>query len=499
MKLEKARIDFSDLQKKICAFNHATALIYYDGETVAPQDTAENRARSLGILHEELYKLKMGEETRDILYFLDENKDELSERERRAVEFMLRDFRKREAIPQKEYVKYETLLAEAQDAWHKAREEDDFSILEPYLERVFNTIRYFAECCMPGKDPYDYCLDNYEEGLDTATCEILFDAVRNEITPLLYAIAEKPQIDNSCLKGDFSAEDQENLALYLMELIGLDLNHVGLGTSEHPFTTFLGSHFDERIATRYLRKDFSFSMYNVLYEGGHVLYDTGQADNLAYTVLDGGTSMGILESQGRFYENIIGRSRAFINFIYPELKELFPVLSAYRAEDLYKAVNRVEASLIRTEADEVTFNLHTMIRYDLERAMVKGELAVKDLPDAWAAKYKEYMGVYVADDLNGVLQDIHWPFGAVGYFPAYVLGNAYGAQIAEKMGETVNLEKCIASGDFRHINDWNREHIWRHGGMYTAKELMEKFVGVPFSTDAYVKYLKNKYTEVYNL
>ena len=293
---------------------------------------------------------------------------------------------------------------------------------------------------------------------------------------------------------------QEELALYLMKVMGLDLEHVGLSTTEHPFTTSLGSHFDERITTHYKRDNFASSLFSVVHEGGHALYDTGSADDLAYTVLDGGVSMGIHESQSRFYENLIGRSRGFVNYIYPKLVELFPdALSHYTAEDIYKAVNKVEPSLIRTEADEATYCLHVMVRYELEKAIMHGELEVKDLPEAWNRLYKEYLGVDVPNDTKGVLQDSHWSSGSIGYFPSYALGTAYGAQFMKKMRESVDVEECLSKGDFGPINDWNREHIWKHGSLYTPKEILDKVLEGPFSTDAYVEYLEGKFEEIYEL
>ena len=500
MDLEKARVNFANLQKRLCAFNHATALIYFDGETSAPPNTADNRAQSLQILNEEMFLLKNGPETMDLLYYLDENRDWLSVKERRAVDFLLKDIRRQQNIPTEEFVQYGVLLTEAQDAWHRAREENDYKILAPKLSEVFATARTFAKYNSPDGDPYNYCLDLYEEGIDVETFDILFDSIRAEITPLLREIKEKPQVDDSCLKGDFPEEYQESLAIYLMELIGLNLNKVGLATAEHPFTTFLGSHYDERIATRYARDNFASSFFTMMNQGGHVLYETGQADNLAYTVLDGSASIGLMECQGRFYENIIGRSRAFIHYIYPELVELFPVpVGSYSPEDLYKAVNKVEASLIRIDSDELTFNLHVMVRYELEKAMIYDDLPVKDLADAWNQKYKEYLGIDVPDDVSGVLQDIHWPFGAIGYFPIYALGNAFSAQIAQKMGEQINIYDYVAEGNFKLINFWNKDKIWKYGGLFKSKEIMEKYVGAPISNDAYIKYLKDKYTEVYNL
>ena len=242
--------------------------------------------------------------------------------------------------------------------------------------------------------------------------------------PLLKKIKEKPQVDDAMLHGHFSEEKQAQLSDYLMRTMGLDLDHVGLSTTEHPFTTSLGSHFDERITTHYLEENFASSMFSVIHEGGHALYDTGSADDLAYTVLDGGVSMGIHESQSRFYENLLGRSRAFTGFVFPKLCELFPELSGHTAEEFYRAINKAEPSLIRTEADEVTYSLHVMVRYELEKRVMHGELKVHDLPGEWNRLYKEYLGVDVPDDKHGVLQDSHWSGGSIGYFPSYALSGA---------------------------------------------------------------------------
>jgi len=285
-----------------------------------------------------------------------------------------------------------------------------------------------------------------------------------------------------------------------MELIGLDLSHVGLSTTEHPFTTSLGSHFDERITTHYFEDDFVCSMYSVVHEGGHALYDTGSADDLAYTVLDGGTAMSIHESQSRFYENILGRSREFCALIFPKLQELFPEELANRtAEELYIAVNKAQPSLIRTEADELTYSLHVMIRYELEKRVMAGELAVKDLPAEWNRLYKEYLGIDVPDNRHGLLQDSHWAGGLVGYFPSYALGNAYGAQFLAKMKETVDVAACLKAGNLEPINAWNRENIWQHGTLYTPAEILDRVLGAPFNADYYIDYLTEKYKDIYGI
>ena len=500
MEIGQARLDFANLQKKICAFNHAAELIYFDGETAAPSGTAENRVQALEIINEELLKLKNGPESLELINFLSDNGDMLSVKERRAVDFLLRELRRKKNIPPEEYGRYGAYLSEAQALWHAAREENNFDILAPKLGQVVEMLREFARYNMPDKDPYDYCLDQYEEGLTVEIFDDLFEKIKEEIPPLLMAIKEKPQVDDSCLKGEFTEEDLQDFAAYILDLVGIDLNKVGLTTAEHPFTISLGSHFDERIATRYSKDNLGASLYTLLNQGGHALYETGQADNLAYTVLDGAAALSLTESQGRFYENIIGRSRSFIEYIYPELVEIFPIpIGNYSPEEIYRAVNKVEAGVTRINSDELTYNLHVMVRYELEKAMLRGDLSVKDLRDAWNEKYKKYLGIDVPDDLSGVLQDIHWPYGSFGYFPLYVLGNVFSAQITQKMNEDISVNDYVEEGNFKLINFWNKEKIWKYGGLFNSREIMEKYVGTPISVDVYIKYLKDKYTDIYRL
>ena len=300
MELQQSKQQLMDLQAKLSAYNHAVGLISYDGDTTAPRGTAANRAHALGILSEEIYRLSTGEETVALLDALDRQKEALDERERRMVELLLKDIRFMQKIPIKEYIEYQQLVVESQDAWHTAKENSDFAGFEPYLCRIVETQKRFARYAAPDRDPYDYWLNEYEPGLNRAKCDAFFERLRERLVPLILRVGEMPQVPDNCLKGDFPEERQEQLALYLMGLMGLDLDHVGLATTEHPFTTSLGSHLDERITTHYQRDDFSSSMFSVIHEGGHALYDTGSDDDLAYTVLDGGVSMGIHESQSRF-------------------------------------------------------------------------------------------------------------------------------------------------------------------------------------------------------
>lgn len=500
MTLENARAELYAIQRKLAAYYHAMGLISYDGATTAPKDTAANRGASLSVLSEEVYKLSTGEDTVNMLEFLDENKSELSEKEQRMVYLMLKDIREMRKIPMKEYVAYEELLVKADDIWHRAKEASDFELFRPTLEEIFETNKRFARYVEPDKDPYDHCLGQYEEGLNKQILDEFFQKLRNGIVPLIKKISETEQVDDSIRFGSFPEREQEKLSYKLMETIGLDLGHVGLSTTEHPFTTSLGSQHDVRITTHYFENDFVCSMYSVIHEGGHALYDSNSAEDLAYTVLDGGTAMSIHESQSRFYENIIGRSKAFCEYIFPTLVELFPEqMKGRTAQELYIAVNKAELSLIRTEADELTYSLHVMIRYELEKRVMAGELEVKDLPSEWNRMYKEYLGIDVPDDRHGVLQDSHWSGGMIGYFPSYALGNAYGAQFLSKMKQSVNVDECIRTGNFGPVNEWNRENIWKHGRLYTPAQIIDRVLGEPFDADYYIRYLTDKVKDVYGV
>lgn len=497
MDIIKAKEQLADFQSKMSAFNHAMSIIHYDAATVAPKGTAMNRAHTLSVLSEESYKLSTGEETVALLEYLDCHKTELSFAEARQVELLIKSIKDMQKIPMDEYVEYQKLLVEADDVWHKAKETSNFSLFEPVLEKIFETNKRFASYIAPEKNPYDYWLNEFEEGLSMEICDKFFSQVRSRLVPLIEKVRHTEQVSNDILHGDFNPSAQEKLAYYLMKVIGLDLDMVGLGTTEHPFTTSLGSHFDERITTHYYPEDFSYSMFSVIHEGGHALYDTGSADELAYTVLDGGVSMGIHESQSRFYENILGRSKAFTSYVFPKVQECFPQLSEYNADDFYKAVNRVEPSLIRTEADEVTYCLHVMIRYEIEKRVMAGELKIHDLPSEWNRLYKEYLGVDVPNDKMGVLQDSHWSGGAIGYFPSYALGSAYGAQFLRKMKESVDVDNDISEGKFDSINKWNRENIWKHGCLYKPNELLKRVLGEEFNPEIYLDYLEEKVRSVY--
>ena len=500
MTLEQAREKLTDLQKAVAAYQHALGLLFFDGATTAPRGTAANRGRTISVLSQALYQLNTRPDTVELLAFLEENRGQLTGREQRMVDLLRKEGRKMERIPAEEYMAFRRLSVEANAVWRTAKEHSDFALFAPYLQKRFDMSRQIARYCAPDMDPYDFWLGDNEEGISRARCDAFFDVVYHRIIPLLQAVQSRPQLDNAIIKGHFPIPQQAVLAHKLMDILQLDPLHVGLATTEHPFTTSLGSHLDERISTHYFEEDYSYSMFSVIHEGGHALYNTGSDDALAYTVLDGGVSMCVHESQSRFYENYLGRSRAFCEYLFPILREIFPEhLQNGTAEEFYRAINRVEPTLIRTQADELTYCLHVLVRYELEKAVMDGALSVDDMPGEWNRLYKEYLGIDVPDDRRGILQDSHWADGYLGYFPSYALGNAYGAQFLRKMRETVDVDDCLRRGDLGPINDWNRQHIWQYGCLYRPADLFRRATGEDFDPTVYTDYLEEKYTALYGL
>lgn len=498
MELHEALEKLDLLQRKQLAYGHAMGMISFDGDTVAPKGSAANRAETLGILSEEMYKLSTCEETIALLDELSERKDELDPMHRRIVEVMHKDIENTRKIPMDEYIAYQKLSVEAGDVWHKAKETNDYPRFMPYLEKLIEFSRRFAHYMHPDMPVYDALLDQYEKGLSREKCDQFFNTLRSELVPLIHQVAAAKQVDDSFLNGHFPLDKQRELSDYLMQVMGIDRNHCGIAETEHPFTTGF-TKYDVRITTHYYGDNFASSMYSVIHEGGHALYDLHPADNLAYTVLGGGVSMSIHESQSRFYENIIGRSYQFVKLIAPKLRELFPELSACSNEALYKAFNKAQPSLIRTESDELHYCMHIMVRYELEQKLMDGSLSVQDLPREWNRLYKEYLGVDVPNDKEGVLQDVHWAGGMFGYFPSYALGSAYGAQLLSKMKETVDVDAAIESGNLAPVNHWLEENIWKHGGLHEPGILLEKALGQPFDPMYFVRYLKDKFSAIYEL
>ncbi len=498
MELKEALEQLEELQQKIFAYRTANSSLYLDGVTVAPKDTSAGRGVALSILAGEMHKLFANPGVGQLLDFLDSRRDELDPVTAREVTVLRRDYSKTARIPADEYMEYAMLTNEASDVWHRAKENNDFESFRPVLEKLVDFNRKFAGYYDPDKAPYDALLNEYERGVDMAYLDKFFAAVREKLVPLIHAIGEKEQLDDSVLHRHYPVEAQRKFSDYLMEVLQLNRAHCAIGETEHPFTLNFTSQ-DVRITTHYKEDDVSSSMYSVIHEGGHARYELNVDPALDYTCLAGGVSMGVHESQSRFYENIIGRSLPFVQAIFPKMQEFFPEqLSGVTADEFYKAVNKAQPSLIRTEADELTYCLHVMVRYEIEKRLIGGTLAVKDVPAEWNRLYKEYLGIDVPDDTRGCLQDSHWSGGSFGYFPSYALGSAYGAQMLRNMEQEMDVWGPVSRGDLSGITGWLREHIHKYGGMMEPADIVKNACG-DFDPTVYTDYLTKKYSGLYGL
>lgn len=497
--IQSALEKFKKLQQTQAAYDHVLGVLFLDATTVAPKDTWEGRGKTMEIMSQITYDLMASPENGELFDYLADNADALNAQTKRELEVLRKNYEQMKKIPADEYVAYSVLLNDAQNVWERAKNEDDFGAFAPYLEKIVEYNRKFAHYYDPDKAPYDALLNEYEEGLDMVTLDEFFGKLRGVIAQLLEKIGKVSQIDDSFLHVHYPVEKQRLFSDYLMEVLGMDRSHCGISETEHPYTTNFNNK-DVRIATHYYEDDLASSMYSVIHEGGHALYELGADDRYNQTALSGGASMGLHESQSRFYENIIGRSRAFVNCIFPKVKELFPEqLADVDAEMFYRAVNKAQPSLIRTEADELSYCNHVMIRYEIERQLIAGTLSVSEVPAEWNRLYKEYLGIDVPNDRLGCLQDSHWSGGSIGYFPSYALGSAYGAQMLHVMTQELgDIYADIERGDMSRITGWLKSNIHTHASFKKPGELFEQVCG-KFDVSYYIDYLTRKYTELYGL
>ncbi|MFA7076540.1 MAG: carboxypeptidase M32, partial [Candidatus Izemoplasmatales bacterium] len=350
----------------------------------------------------------------------------------------------------------------------------------------------------PTSNPYDTLLDDYEEGMSMEEYDIFFDSLKNELVPFVKEVLKKEKKSYAKLINDsFDVKKQEEYCDYLTSVMNFNRDSGLMKKSVHPFT-WNTSPEDVRFTTKYLENYVLSSIYAAIHELGHATYEQQISTEFDDTLLGGGTSMGIHESQSRFYENNVGRSYEFWQAHFPKFQELFPEQTeGYDVKDMYYAVNQVEATLIRIEADELTYPLHIMLRYDIERMLINNEITVDDLPRIWNEKMEEYLGIKPTNDSDGVLQDVHWSGGMIGYFPTYALGSAYAAQIYNTMKKEINILELVKENNIAKINEWLKEKLHRYGSSKTPKELLLMITNEEFNPKYYINYLKEKYTELY--
>ena len=430
-----------------------------------------------------------------------EVQEQLSAETRAAVRERKNEYTKFKQIPSELYKEFIIHSSDAHDIWEEARRTNNFSHYQPALEKMVDYMRKFVEYYGYEGHPYNALLDSYEPGLTVEKLDPLFADLRQKTIQLLERIQKSPhQPNKEIFNQHFDVNQQREFSLFVLPQLGYDMDAGRLDVSAHPFAMGVNPG-DVRITTRYMEDDMRSAIFGTIHECGHALYEQGVNPEYTGTVLASGTSMGIHESQSRFLENIVGRSFEFWTYFYDDLKRFFPEqFDTVPLEDFCRAINVVEPSYIRVEADELTYNLHIMIRYEIEKGLIGGEFEVKDLPQIWNEKMQEYLGVTPPTDALGVLQDVHWSFGGFGYFPSYSLGNLYSAQFAKTMKEQIpNFDETIKKGNFKPIREWLRENIHQYGKLYTPDELVRRVTGEELNASYLVEYLEQKYTKVYQL
>lgn len=494
--------ELKTILNEVSDLTNARKVLSWDQQTYMPPGGTKERSYQLSTLtrlaHVKFTSDEIGRLLEDLKPYVQELDPDSNEA--RLVKVTSRQYEKRLKVPPDLVAEYAQVTAEAHQVWEEAREESNFDKFEPYLEKIVGIRRQYASLFAPYDHVYDPLLDDYEPGMKTADVQSIFSTLRPQQVELIQAISSRPQVDDSFLHQPFDEKKQEQFGAEVITKYGYDWKRGRQDQAAHPFTISFGLG-DVRITTRFIPDYLGSALFSTLHECGHGLYGQGIDPDLIRTPLGNGASYAVNESQSRMYENIIGRSYDFWVHFYPRLQELFPQqLNRVDLDKFYKGINKVEPSLIRVEADEATYNLHIMLRLELEIALMDGGLSVKDLPEAWNSKMETYLGVTPTDDAQGVLQDVHWSSGMIGYFPTYALGNLISAQLWELVCKDIpDLSDQIRQGDFEAITNWMRMKIHRHGAKFEPQELVKRVTGSTIDPNPYIRYLRSKYTEIYEL
>lgn len=493
--LKRRLIEVNDL-------NAAAGLLYWDQSTYMPPGGAPARARQTALLerlaHEKFTDPAIGrllDELQPYEASLPYEADDAS-----LIRVTRRLYEREIRVPADFTEIMSAHNAESYQVWTEARPANDFKRVEPYLEKTLDLSRELANF-FPGYESIaDPLIDYSDYGMKASTVSAIFADLRAQLVPIVQAITVQSPADDSCLWQHFPEEQQLAFGLEVIKRFGYDFQRGRQDKTHHPFATKF-SLGDVRITTR-VKEDFlGEAIFSTMHESGHAMYEQGINPSYEATPLARGTSSGVHESQSRLWENLVGRSRVFWEHFYPQLQMVFPdQLINVSLDTFYSAINKVERSLIRTDADEVTYNLHVMLRFDFELALLEGRMSIHDLPEAWRARFESDFGIVPPDDRDGVLQDVHWFAGRIGgVFQGYTLGNILGAQIFEVVQQShPEIPGEITQGEFGTLHGWLKENIYQHGRKFTASELIERITGGPLHIEPYIKYLRSKYGELYN-
>ena len=499
-----------ELCEEIKIWSSISGLLGWDQETYMPEKGVAERSKQHALVSTLLHEKITSKEIQKLLEELGSDDahpfgddtvcGDMSGLERAFIRTIYRAHAKETKLSAELVRKLSETTSQAQAVWAKARQNNDFPSFQPWLEKIIDLKLQAADAYGYEDNPYDPLLDEYEAEMKTADVDRVFTDLKAKLVPLVKKIAEAKQVDNSFLTKNYPAKLQEKFGYQILEKLGYPMDRGRLDVSAHPFTSELGDD-DVRITTRYLENFFNSSLFSIIHEAGHGFYELGMGDEIRGNLLASGTSLGIHESQSRTWENIVGRSHEFWQYFLPHLQKVFPEnLGTVDLDTFWRGVNKVEPSFIRVEADEVTYSLHVMLRFNLEKRIINKELAAKDLPEAWNEGMREMLGIVPSTASEGVLQDVHWSFGLFGYFPTYALGNLYGSQFWNAMLRDIpTVHDEIAAGEFSSILNWLRRKIHQHGSSKTAAELSRDVTGESLNAKYFMDYLNSKYSKVYEL
>lgn len=491
--------DFLEYVNKMMGYNEAISLMYWDLRTGAPKKGVEQRSEVIGMLSSEVFHMSTSEEMASYIEKL--SGQSLNEITQKTLEECKKEYDRNKKIPADEYKQYIILQSKSESVWEEAKATSNFNLFLPYLEKLVETQKRFVEYWGYEGNKYNTLLDMYEPGITVEVLDQVFGELREKIVPLVKRISESSQkLETAFLFEHFSKEKQKEFSLEILKQMGYDFQAGRLDETVHPFATGLNPG-DVRVTTNYNENDFRTAVFGTIHEGGHALYEQNISADLVGTPLCSGTSMGIHESQSLFYENFVGRSEAFWKKNYDLLKEYSNgQFDGVELEGFYRAVNESKPSFIRIEADELTYPLHIIIRYEIEKGLFNDEIEVKDLPKIWNDKYAEYLGIRPENDAIGVLQDVHWSGGSFGYFPSYALGYMYAAQFKAKLLEDFpNYDQLLEEGNLLLIKEWFTNNVHQYGKMKKPLEILHDVTGEGLNASYLVDYLYKKYSKVYQL
>ena len=493
--------EFNETLKKINQYKQAVTLFSWDMQTDAPKNGTESKIEAIGFFSTEIFKLSTSKRYGYLLRELSmsDKYDSLSPAMKLTVKRYLKEYERTSRVPEKFFTEFTMEKARSEQAWEEAKKQNDFSIFAPHLNKVICMTKEWIKYMEPSKEPYDVLIDMYEEGMDSASIDVLFTELKEGLIPLIQKLNNADVPDISALNGEYPINAQKEIQNLLLNYIGFNFDCGNTSESMHPFTTTLCPG-DIRITNNFNEPSVLDPMFSAIHEGGHAIFEQNISDELQGTAAFEVDLMGLHESQSRFFENILGRNINFWLPIYDNIKAILPQFENVSTDTLERAINLVKAGPVRLQADEITYCMHIILRYEIEKAIFRDNVPTEDLPELWNKKTKELLGVDVKNDSEGILQDMHWSDGSFGYFPSYLLGSIYDGMFLEAIESQLgSIDVILKEGRIKDITKWLNENIHKNGSLYTSKEVIKNLCKKEITAKPLLKYFTDKYTRIYNL